>query len=95
MVQRAQGTYRAGHIELDGPVDWEEGMRVSVESERDRLGMVEADWPTDAEGIEKLVQEMKALKPLIATPQELAELQAAWKRAKEASIDLLKKEWGI
>ena len=95
MVQRASGTYRDGHVELDKPVDWEEGIRVSVESEKDKLGRDEADWPTDPEGIEKLVQEMKALKPLVTTPQEYEELQAAWKRAKETSIDLLKKEWGI
>ena len=95
MVQRASGRYQDGHVELDEPVDWEEGIRVSVESEKNKLGMNEADWPTDSEGIEKLVQEMKALRPLITTPEEYDELQAAWRLAKETSINQLKKEWGI
>lgn len=95
MVQRATGTYHCGRIELDEPVDWEEGMRVSIMSDEDKLSMDESEWPTDAEGVARLVDDMKKLEPLKFTAEELAEIELARESARKASILALKKEWGI
>jgi len=95
MVQRASGTYRDGHVELNEPVDWEEGMRVSIESEEGKYGMDEAEWPTDQKGIEEHIARIKALKPLNLTPEELKEIEDARAAVREYTINALKKEWGL
>lgn len=81
------GTYKSGHVELDTPVDWPEGVRVEIfpmskngsdqySPHRGSYGMREEDWPTTKEGIEALNAEWNSIEPLEFTPEELAEIEA-------------------
>ena len=73
------GTYKSGHVELDSPVDWPEGVRVAVQPAKnvsaqtpepcEKFGMSEEDWPTTKEGIEALIAEWNAIEPAQAGQQ--------------------------
>ena len=45
------GTWKNGHIVLDGPANWPEGCKVTIEpaTPEEPLGIREEDWPTTPE----------------------------------------------
>jgi hypothetical protein len=78
-------TWKNGQIVPDRPVDWPEGCRLKVEPETDTevVGLPEDEWPTDAEGIARLLARMEQVKPFDMTPEEEAEI-AAWRQKVKA-----------
>ncbi len=100
------GTYKHGHVELDSPVDWPEGVRVGILSPKEveenldkngdePLGMTDADWPTTKEGIEALIAEWNAMEPLALTPEDEAEIEAAQKWIDDYSRAAVAKDMGL
>jgi hypothetical protein len=79
------GTWKNGQILLDEPADWPEGCRVVIEpaARETSIGIPEEEWPTDPEGIARLLAQMDAIEPLLMTPQEEAEWAAALQAQKE------------
>lgn len=80
-MKAIMGTVRDGQIIADQPLEWPEGCRVVIEpaAMEDTLGIREEDWPTDPEGVARLVALMDQLEPIEMTPDEMA----AWKAKKE------------
>ncbi len=89
------GTYRQGQVQLDTPVDWQEGVRVRVVREEEAVGMREEDWPTTPEGIRELVARMEALEPLELTPEDEAEIEAARAEVKRVTLEAVRKQMGL
>jgi hypothetical protein len=85
-MKTMMGTVRNGQIIADQPVEWPEGCRVVIEpvTTEETLGIREEDWPTDPEGIARLLALMDQIEPLEMTPEE----QAAWEADRKAH-----KEW--
>ena len=71
------GTYRKGHIDIDEPVDWAEGERVSILRADSALGVQEETWVDTPEARAALVASMDDIEPLEMTPEEEAEWKAA------------------
>jgi hypothetical protein len=71
-----KGTYRNGQILLSEPANWPEGTEVIVEpiGRCSGPGLRDEDWPTDPEGLARLLARMDQTEPLEMTPQE----EAAW-----------------
>ncbi len=68
------GTYHAGRVELDSPVDWPDGHRVEViDPSREQVGRSEEDWPDTPEGREALVARFDAIGPIDFTREEPAD----------------------
>jgi len=89
-----KGKYRNGQIILAEKADWPEETEVLIERVQPErsLGLRDEDWPTDPEGLAKLLALIDSFEPLIMTPEEEAEWHAAMKAQKE--YDLSKhKEW--
>ena len=89
------GTWKAGRILLDDVADWPEGARVEVslvESEAEPLGMREADWPTDPQGIAELLAHMDDCEPVVMTPEEEADIEAWRQKIKEYTIAKMNKD---
>jgi hypothetical protein len=80
------GTVHNGQIVADQPVEWPEGCRVVIEpaAKEETLGIREENWPTDPEGIARLLALMDQIEPVEMTPEE----EAAWKAERKA-----RKEW--
>ncbi|MHB1425646.1 MAG: hypothetical protein ACYC3I_20955 [Gemmataceae bacterium] len=85
-MKAIMGTVHNGQIVADQPVEWPEGFRVIIEpaAKEEPLGIREEDWPTDPEGISRLLALMDQIEPLEMTPQE----EAAWEAERKA-----RKEW--
>ena len=75
------GTYKDGTVELDAPVAWPNGSRVTVVTEPNSYGMTEADWPTTPDGIAAHIALMESREVPEMTEEEWDE----WQRAREAS----------
>jgi len=86
-----KGTYRNGQVLLSGPANWPEGTEVIVEPIEcgSTLGMREEDWPTDAEGLARLLARMDQTEPLEMTPQE----EAAWEAERKAQREYDLAHW--
>lgn len=85
-MKMIEGTIRNGQIIADQPVPWPDGCRVviePVEKKEETLGIREEDWPTDPEGIARLVALMDQIEPLEMTAEEEAAWQADRKAYKE------------
>jgi hypothetical protein len=82
------GTFHDGQVVLETPVDWPEGAKVEVVlvGLEQPLGMTEEEWPTDPEGIAKLIARMDEIEPLEFTPEGEADLAAWRKKMKEYDI---------
>jgi hypothetical protein len=80
-----KGTIQNGQIVPDEPLSWPEGCRVLIEPlpATETLGLPEEDWPTDPAGIARHLALMDQIEPLIRTPDEEAEWQAARKAQKD------------
>jgi hypothetical protein len=83
-----KGTFKNGQVILDNQADWPEGCRVIVEpvQEQETMGMREEDWPTDPDAVARLLARMDQTEPLLLTPEEEAEWQAAQTAQKEYEI---------
>ena len=85
-MKAIMGTVHNGQIVVDQPVEWPEGCRVIIEpaAREKALGIREEDWPTDPEGIARLLTLMDQIEPIEMTPEE----QAAWEADRKT-----RKEW--
>jgi hypothetical protein len=85
-MKAIMGTVRNGQIIVDQPIEWPDGCRVVIEpvAKEETLGIRDEHWPTDAEGIARLLELMDKIEPLEMTPEE----EAAWQADREAQ-----KEW--
>ncbi len=83
------GTWKNGQIIPDNPVNWPEGCRLVIEPvpEGHTMGMREEDWDDSPEGIAAWIRWYDSLEPLILTPEEQAEWDAARKAQKEFEKD--------
>jgi hypothetical protein len=79
---------RNRRLEVEVPADWPEGGEVLIEppTEAPTLGLREEDWPTTPEEIEQHLALMDQIEPLILTPEEEAE----WEAARQAQKDYQK-----
>ena len=84
-MKAIMGTVRNGQIIADRAVEWPEGCRVIIEpaGKEETLGIREEDWPTDPEGIARLVALMEQMEPVEMTPEEWAAWEAERKAHKE------------
>jgi hypothetical protein len=90
-----QGTYRDGRIALDHPVDWPEGVKVSIVAPGEAWGLSEADWPDTPENRAALVALLDGMTPLILTPEDEQEMSAGRAAAREASLRAVRKQMGL
>lgn len=90
-----QGTYRDGCVELDDPVAWAEGRRVSVAIDPDSLGLSEAEWPTDGESLFKLMELIDSFEPVELTAADDVEIEAARSAVREKSLSAVREQMGL
>jgi hypothetical protein len=94
-MDEISGTYRDGQVFLDSPVDWPNGARVAVVSHSAGIGMREEDWPTDAAGIQRLVDHFNNFEPVELTDEEEREWME-WRAAvKQYTLDGVRKQMGL
>lgn len=79
----ATGTYHHGRIELNEPVDWPEGVKVSVERADKGIGMNEAEWPDTPENRAEILRRIRTFEAVGFTPEDRTEITAAreWMKA--------------
>ena len=88
-----QGVVKNGQIAPDVPADWPEGTRVAVapvEATSAPNGASEDDWDPSPAGIARRLALMDQMEPLLLTPEERAEWEAARRAQQEfekASFD--------
>jgi hypothetical protein len=75
-MKTIMGTIHNGQIIADQPIEWPDGFRVIIEpaAAEETLGIREEDWPTDPEGISRLLTLMDQMEPLEMTAEE----EAVW-----------------
>ena len=61
-------------------------MIVEPVASKPTVGMREEDWPTDAEGIARLIARMEQIEPFVMTPEEEADWIAWRQRIKEYEL---------
>ena len=83
-----KGTYKDGQVILGQSADWPEGTELLVAPilRDNSLGMREEDWPTDPEGLRRLLALIDSTEPLEMTPEEEATWQAARQAQKEFEL---------
>jgi hypothetical protein len=83
-----KGTIMNGQVVLPQSVDLPDGTEVTVLSDypNKTLGIPDDDWPTDAEGIARLVARMERAEPFDMTPEEEAAVAAWRQKVKEYTI---------
>ena len=91
-MDQVPGTYREGQIILDSPVDWPEGSRVLVETADLEVGLVEPEWPENAETRAILLARMDDFEPLEFTPEEEKEIAAAREEVRKVTLDAVKRQ---
>jgi hypothetical protein len=91
----ATGTYRKGKVELDTPVNWREGARVTVEPDEEVLGLNEDDWPDTPENRAELLRRMQAFKPVLYSDADRARLAAAQAAVREVTLRAVRKQMGL
>lgn len=90
-----QGTYHAGRVELDSPVDWPEGRRVSVLSEPATFGMREEDWPKTPEELARLVALIDSFESVEFTAEDEAEIAAARAVVRQKDLEAVRQKMGL
>jgi hypothetical protein len=102
-------TFHNGHVELDSPVDWAEGSRVSIAPLTDQsrpagsngdageqsCGISEADYQDTPEFRNRLLAQMDAFLPLELTPAEEAEWEASRQWIKDYTLAAVRKQMGL
>lgn len=89
------GTYHAGRVDLDSPVDWPEGWRVSVVSESETIGLREEDWPDTPENRAEILRRMAAVEPLEFTAEDEARIASTRAEMKAKSIEAMRQLMGL
>ena len=81
-------TWKNGQVMLEQPADWPDGTKLRVEpcDQELPLGIPDENWPTDPAGIARLLARMDQIQPLVMTPEEEAEWQAARKAQRELEL---------
>src|SRR6185295_4416390 len=76
-----RGTIQGGQVVLPHPASWPDGTGVTVVANEhsESLGIPDDEWPTDPDGIARLVARMDRVEPFEMTPAEEAEI-AAWRQ---------------
>jgi hypothetical protein len=75
-------------VVLDVPEDWPDGTEVAVNRVEDEetVGLREEDWPKTPEEIAEWLRWADSIEPLIFTPEEEAEIEAARKAQREYDL---------
>lgn len=95
------GTYRDGHVDLDVPVSWPEGMKVEVvpASQSDEpmqsLGLDERTWVETPENRTALIASMEAYDPPEMSDEEWAEFEAGLKWIGDYTKEAVRKQMGL
>jgi hypothetical protein len=81
-MQAVRTTWINGKIVPDGPVDWPDGCRLTIDPEPSAsfVGMTEDEQGDDAESITRWIAAFDAIPPLEMSPAE----EAAWQAARTA-----------
>ena len=94
-MSAVRGTYRKGRIDLDSPVDWPDGSRVTIFPAQGAIGLNESDWPDSPETREALVRKLDLIEPLELTPEDEVEISAAREAVRDASIRSVRTQMGL
>ena|SRR6266542_7111471 len=83
-----KGKYRDGQIILAEKADWPDDTTVLVEPvpHEQTLGIRDEGWPTDPEGVARLLALIESLEPFDMTAAEEAEWKAALQAQKEYDL---------
>lgn len=83
-----KGTIENGQVVLPQPADLPNGTPVTVLTYESlsTLGIPDEAWPTDAEGIARLVARMQSVEPFDLTPDEEADTQEWRRKVKEYTL---------
>src|SRR5260370_1000017 len=83
-----KGTIRNGQVVLPRPADWPDGTEVMVCADRlaNTIGVPDDEWPTDQEGIGRLLARMDRVEPFDMSPEEEADVQAWRQEVKEYTL---------
>jgi hypothetical protein len=73
-----KGTIQHGQVVLPQPADLPDGTEVTVltHEHSKTFGIPDDEWPTDPEGIARLVARMERVEPFDMTPAEEADIEA-------------------
>ncbi len=84
-MNAVRGTWKNGQIVPDQPVAWPEGCRLVIEPVEDEetVGIREEDWPDSPEAIAEWLRWYDSLEPILMTPEEEANWQAARQEQRE------------
>ena len=86
------GRFRKGHVELDQPVDWREGLRVKVIPAEVQYGLDESDWPDTPEALARFMAEFDKFEPVEFTPEDKAEIAAAREAVRKVTIEAVRRQ---
>jgi hypothetical protein len=103
------GTFRNGHVELDSPVDWADGARVSIaplsdpsstvgsngDGDEQHWGISEAEYQDTPEFRNRLLAQMDAFLPLDLSPVEEVEWEASRQWIKDYTLAAVRKQMGL
>jgi len=96
MTTALTGIIRDGRVELDLPGALPNGTRVRIQPELEDNDCDEQHpWPTTMEGIEAMIEELRAIEPAVPTPNEEATIIANRKAMKAKSIEAMHKRMGL
>jgi hypothetical protein len=80
-----RGTIQNGQVVLPQPADLPDGTEVTIHPDyaNQTLGIPDDEWPTDPEGLARLLARMERVEPFDLTPAEEVEIEA-WRRKVKA-----------
>jgi hypothetical protein len=83
-----RGTIQNGQVVLPRPADLPDGTEVTVltHDPAESLGIADEEWPTDTEGIARLLARMERVEPFDMTAEEEAEVEAWRRKVKEYTL---------
>ena len=83
-----KGSIQNGQVHLSQPTDLPDGTEVMVLANGvpETIGIPDDQWPTDPDGISKLIARMERVEPFEMTPAEEAEAQAWRHRVKKYTL---------
>lgn len=83
-----KGTIQDGQVVLPQPADLPDGTAVTVltHEHSKALGIPDDEWPTDPEGIARLLARMDRVEPFDMTPAEEAEIEAWRQNVKDYTL---------
>jgi hypothetical protein len=94
-MNEVHGTYHGGRVDLDSPVDWPDGVRVTVLAKHEDFGLSEEDWPDTAQEWTELARKWLALEPPDLVPEDEVEIEAARQSVRDVTLKAVRKQMGI